>query len=101
MHHVRFTFTTPSGVRQAVAGDQTVVRLPSRWRIARDAGGRAYYYNAETNETQWEPPWEDMADPDDEADPDDDDDDAAADITIVEMEVEASDGEQNFCHKSF
>ena len=33
-----------------------MVRLPARWRVARDGAGRLYYYHAHTRQTQWEPP---------------------------------------------
>ncbi len=35
---------------------QIRVKLPPRWRWAKDAEGRMYYYNTETKEAQWEPP---------------------------------------------
>ena len=62
-----------------------------RWRIARDPCGRAYYYNVETNECQWDPPPEatEGATSEDQLE---EDEVTEADITIVEMEVEASDG---------
>ena len=37
-------------------GSNVLVRLPSGWRIAKDPEGRAYYWNVDTNQTQWEPP---------------------------------------------
>ena len=37
-------------------GSGLVVRLPPRWRAARDTSGRVYYYHCQTKETQWEPP---------------------------------------------
>jgi len=75
---------------------QAVLRLPSRWRIARDPCGRAYYYNVETNECQWDPPPEatEGATSEDQLE---EDEVTEADITIVEMEVEASDGEGGDC----
>ena len=33
-----------------------VVKLPPNWRMAKDAGGKIYYYNTRTKETQWWPP---------------------------------------------
>ena len=30
--------------------------VPLRWRAARDAEGRVYYYNTKTRETSWTPP---------------------------------------------
>ena len=39
-----------------------VVRLPPRWRAARDGSGRVYYYHAATRQSQWEPPSEDQED---------------------------------------
>jgi hypothetical protein len=35
---------------------EVVVRLPPRWKVAKDAEGRVYYYNTRTKETSWEPP---------------------------------------------
>ena len=33
-----------------------VVRIPPKWRTARDGSGRVYYYHAVTKQTQWEIP---------------------------------------------
>lgn len=33
-----------------------VIRLPPRWRSAKTAEGRTYYYNSKTKETRWDPP---------------------------------------------
>ena len=33
-----------------------VVRIPPKWRTARDASGRVYYYHVVTKQTQWEIP---------------------------------------------
>ena len=38
-----------------------VIRLPPRWRSAKTAEGRTYYYNTKTKETRWDPP--DSAEP--------------------------------------
>ena len=41
---------------------QLVVRLPPRWRHARDAEGRLYFYNVQTKESRWDPPEEEAGD---------------------------------------
>ena len=35
---------------------QVIVKLPASWRVTRDSGGKAYYYNIQTKEVQWVPP---------------------------------------------
>lgn len=35
---------------------ELVVKLPPKWRIAKDGQGRIYYYHAVTKVSQWEPP---------------------------------------------
>ena len=44
------------------AGDTgaVVVRVPPKWRVARDAGGRVYYYHVVTKQTSWELPGHDQ-----------------------------------------
>ncbi len=54
---------------------QIVVRLPPRWRCAKDAQGRVYYYNTQTKEAQWDPP---------SGDGDEDAEDAEADVLECE-----------------
>lgn len=48
--------STSSSTSAAVQTRQFSVRLPPRWKFARDAQGRTYYYNTVTKATQWEPP---------------------------------------------
>ena len=43
--------TLSNGDRHAI-----VVKLPPRWKVAKDELGRPYYYNTETKESQWDPP---------------------------------------------
>lgn len=33
-----------------------VIRLPPKWKTAKSAEGRTYYYNCQTKETRWDPP---------------------------------------------
>ena len=52
----------PSQPRTTAAGDTgpgLLVRLPPRWRAARDPSGRVYFYHCHTKQAQWEPPTED------------------------------------------
>ena len=44
--------------RDAAEGGGLVVRIPPRWRAARDASGRVYYYHTVTKETSWDIPSE-------------------------------------------
>ena len=45
-----------------------VVRLPPRWRAARDSSGRVYYYHAATRQAQWQPPEDDPEEAEAESD---------------------------------
>ena len=45
-----------SGPQAAASEAGLVVRLPPRWRAARDSSGRVYYYHANTRQAQWQPP---------------------------------------------
>ena len=48
--------------RDAAEGGGLVVRIPPRWRAARDASGRVYYYHTVTRETSWDIPSEEHHD---------------------------------------
>merc|ERR1711881_695309 len=37
-------------------GDAIIVKLPPKWKTARDSSGRVYYYHSVTRVTQWDPP---------------------------------------------
>merc|ERR1711881_757462 len=37
-------------------GDAIIVKLPPKWKTARDSSGRVYYYHSITRVTQWDPP---------------------------------------------
>jgi len=36
--------------------DSIIVKLPPKWKTARDSSGRVYYYHSITRVTQWDPP---------------------------------------------
>jgi hypothetical protein len=38
------------------ADSNIIVKLPPKWRTARDSSGRVYYYHSVTRVTQWDPP---------------------------------------------
>merc|ERR1719357_2148650 len=40
--------------------DPIIVKLPPKWKTARDSSGRVYYYHSVTRVTQWEPPTEEQ-----------------------------------------
>eukprot|EP00095_Tigriopus_kingsejongensis_P009226 maker-scaffold851_size88925-snap-gene-0.19 protein:Tk09226 transcript:maker-scaffold851_size88925-snap-gene-0.19-mRNA-1 annotation:"hypothetical protein D910_01074" len=46
--------TTSRG--QISNGQSIVIRLPPKWRSAKSADGRTYFYNSQTKETRWDPP---------------------------------------------
>lgn len=45
--------------------DSTQLKLPPKWKTARDSEGRLYYYHTKTRQSQWYPPaWESRSDED-------------------------------------
>jgi len=40
--------------------EDIIVKLPSKWKMARDSEGRAYYYHSQSKAVQWEPPTEEQ-----------------------------------------
>ena len=48
--------------RDAGEGGGLVVRIPPRWRAARDGSGRVYYYHTVTKQTSWDIPSEEHHD---------------------------------------
>ncbi|XP_046990653.1 uncharacterized protein LOC124595805 isoform X2 [Schistocerca americana] len=81
------------------------IRLPPKWKSAKDAEGRVYYYHVKTRVSQWEPPqWTQIeqqpdsdsstTSSDDEEDDDDDDDDTTTSDEEEEEEEEEEDEEE-------
>ncbi|KAJ9595221.1 hypothetical protein L9F63_013482, partial [Diploptera punctata] len=74
------------------------VRLPPKWKSAKDSEGRTYYYHVKTRVSQWEPPqWtetdqqpesESSSDSSDDDDDDEDEDDSSSTDEEEEAEQE-------------
>jgi len=51
-----------AAIAAVAAADITKLKLPPKWKAARDAEGRIYYYHTKTRVSQWYPPqWEPAA----------------------------------------
>ncbi|XP_075214845.1 SET domain containing 2 [Lycorma delicatula] len=76
------------------------VRLPPKWKSAKDSEGRTYYYHVKTRVSQWEPPvWDQHQQPqpqqsDSSSDSDDDSDDESSSTSEDEEEEEEEKNEE-------
>lgn len=75
-----------------------VVRLPPKWKSAKDSEGRTYYYHVKTRVSQWEPPvWDQSQQPqpqqsDSSSESEDDSEEESS--STSEEEEEEDDGEE-------
>jgi len=92
------TETSVPGVHTATVTTERVediiLKLPSKWKMARDSEGRAYYYHSQTKAAQWEPPTEEQL-----AEEEEDDESREEREEKIDMETASTDseGEEDRC----
>lgn len=68
--------------------EDIILKLPSKWKMARDSEGRAYYYHSSTKAAQWEPPTEEQL-----AEEEEDDESREEREEKIDMETASTDSE--------
>lgn len=68
--------------------EDIILKLPSKWKMARDSEGRAYYYHSQTKAVQWEPPTEEQL-----AEEEEDDESREEREEKIDMETASTDSE--------